>query len=88
MATIVADDKFRWTFFNENDENTIRISLKFVSRCPTDMPAFFSGIGLAPKRRLTTTPTNADLVHWRIYIYAAQRGVELNTVLAMNFTAI
>ena len=38
MAAIVADDKFKYIFLNENDKIiiTIRISLKFVPRSPID----------------------------------------------------
>ena len=36
MAAIVADDNFKGIFLNENNEISIRISLKFVPRSPID----------------------------------------------------
>ena len=36
MAAIFADDVFKLTFINENDNITIQISLKFVPRSPVD----------------------------------------------------
>ena len=36
MATILADDIFKWIFLNENGRITIQISLKFVPRSPID----------------------------------------------------
>ena len=36
MATIVADDMFKWIFLNENGRIPIQISLKFVTRSPID----------------------------------------------------
>ena len=36
MATILADDIFKWIFLNENDMILIQISLKFVPRSPID----------------------------------------------------
>ena len=36
MATVLADDNFKCIFFNKNDRIPIRISLKFVPRCPID----------------------------------------------------
>ena len=39
MAAILADDIFKCIFVNENDRIPIRISLKFVPRCPFDNKA-------------------------------------------------
>ena len=36
MAAILADDIFKWIFFNENGLFTIQISLNFVNKCPID----------------------------------------------------
>ena len=36
MATIFADDIFKWIFLNENDRIPIQLSLKFVPRSPID----------------------------------------------------
>ena len=36
MATILADDIFKWIFLNENDNIPIQISLKLVPRSPID----------------------------------------------------
>ena len=36
MATILADDNFKWIFLNGNDIISIQISLKFVPRCSND----------------------------------------------------
>ena len=42
MATVLADDIFKYIFLNENDRTTIQISLKFVLRSPIDnKPALF-----------------------------------------------
>ena len=42
MAAILADDKFKCIFLNENDRIPIQISLKFVPRNPIDNnPALF-----------------------------------------------
>ena len=36
MATMLADDNFKYIFFNENDRILTRISLRFVARSPID----------------------------------------------------
>ena len=36
MATILADDIFKWIFLNENGRISIKISLQFVPRSPID----------------------------------------------------
>ena len=36
MAIIVADDMFKWIFFNEDSRIPIQISLKFVLKSPFD----------------------------------------------------
>ena len=36
MAAILADDLFKYIFFNENDRTQIQILLKFVPRSPID----------------------------------------------------
>ena len=36
MATILADDIFKWIFLNENDRILIQISLKYIPRSPID----------------------------------------------------
>ena len=36
MATIFADNIFKWIFFNENGKIPIQTSLKFASRSPID----------------------------------------------------
>ena len=36
MAAMLADDNFKWIFFNENDRIQTRISLRFVARSPID----------------------------------------------------
>ena len=36
MASILADDIFKWIFLNENDRILIQISLKFVHGGPID----------------------------------------------------
>ena len=65
MAAILADDKFKWIFSNENDRIPIWILLKFVPRNPID------------NRRQAIIWTNADSVH----IYAALEGDELKSKL-------
>ena len=40
MATILADNIFKWIFLNANDRILIQISLKFVPRSPTDNSGF------------------------------------------------
>ena len=55
---------------------SIKISLKFVSKCPIDNnPALVSDNGLAPNRRQAIIGTNVDPIHWRTY--AALGGDEL-----------
>ena len=45
MATILADDKFKCIFFNENNRIPIRISLKFVPKSPIDnKPVLFQAM--------------------------------------------
>ena len=36
MATILADNIYKYIFLNENDRIPIRISLKFILRSPND----------------------------------------------------
>ena len=47
IAASLADDNFKWFFFNENDWIPIWISLKFVPRSPIDNKLIGSGNGLA-----------------------------------------
>ena len=63
MATILADDNsdaFAWMIW---------ISPKFVPRSPINNKASIgSGDGLALDRQQVITWTNADPVHWCIYV--------------------
>ena len=61
---------------NEKFRIFIKISLKFVSKCPTDKIGLDNG--LAPNRRQAIIWTNADIIHWRIY--TALGGDELNQI--------
>ena len=50
MATILADDKFKYIFQTENDRIPIPISLKFVPRSPIDNEAALVQV-MAQRRR-------------------------------------
>ena len=79
MAAILADDKFKCIFFNENYRIPIRISLKIWSQeCNWQLVSIGSGNGLAPNRQQTIIRTNADATHWRIY--ASLGGDELSLI--------
>ena len=69
MATIFADDNFKCIFLNEN----------FTKICSQESNWQWTGIGsgngLAPTRWQAITRTNADPVHWRIYVALGGRRV-------------
>ena len=67
MAAILADDTFKCIFLNKNDRIVIIITEICSRESKWQYASIGSGNGLAPKRRLTITWTNADRVHWRIY---------------------
>ena len=69
---------FKGILLNENDRIQIRISLKFV-------PSIGSGNGLGPNKRQAITWTNADPVHWGIYV--ALGGDELMCNMTINDTS-
>ena len=72
MATILADNIFKYIFLNEKYKILIGFSLKFVPRSPIDNKTALVQV-MALK---AITWTNADPVHQHIYV--AQRGDELN----------
>ena len=60
MAAILADDKFKCIFLNENDRIPIQISLKFVPRNPIDNnPALFQVMAW---RRIGDKPLSEPMV--------------------------
>ena len=61
MAAILADDIFKWIFFNENDKIPTQES-------NWEQTSIGSGNGLAPNRRQAITWNNDDPVHWCIYV--------------------
>ena len=64
-----ADYNFRCIFVNENFCILIKKkSLKFVLNAPIDNNPAFLDNGLAPNRWQAIIWTNADLIHWRIYV--------------------
>ena len=62
---------FSWKFYI-----LIKISLKFIPKGPVDnIPALVQTInGLAPNRRQAIIWTNANLIHWRIYVWGTRGG--------------
>ena len=60
MAAILTDANFKCIFLNGNDKIPIRISPRFVPKCPISNKASIgSGNGLASNRRQAITRTNA-----------------------------
>ena len=76
-------DIFKCIFLNDSIRIAIKISQKFVSvGSDWQEVSIGSGNGLAPNRQQAITWTNADPVHWciYIYIYVGLGGDELNTL--------
>ena len=68
MVAILADDIFKYIFFNENVTILIQISLKFVLDGPIENKSALVQVnGLAPNRWQAITWVNVDPVHCRIY---------------------
>ena len=70
MAAILAYDKLKCIFLNENDKIPIRILLTFFSGNPSNWQWSSTGSssGLVPNRRQAITWTNVDLINWRICV--------------------
>ena len=75
MAAILADDKFKCIFVNENDKIPIRMSLKFASRSPIDnTPALVQVMawrrtgGKTLPEPILTQLTDAYMRHWGRWI--------------------
>ena len=70
MASILQTTILKSIFTNEKFFILIQISLKFDPEGPVDNKAGLtgSGNGLSPVWRQAITWTNADPVHWRIYV--------------------
>ena len=85
MAEILADDIFKCILLNENDKIPIPISLKFVPDGPIDNnQAFVLDNGLAPNRQQAIIWTNADPVHWRIYVALGGDELMIVGVISMS----